>query len=124
MDGSVDKCVVAALLIDEEEDEKTELEKYKTTGSKRVFLLAEVQGVPENRHNYEIIVKTLNFESLSDDLQAVCDLKLVNIFIGIQTASSMHGCPYCESFKVNENDVKTNQRGKYKEVGENIKMRT
>ena len=32
--------------------------------------------------------------------------------------------PYCESFKVNENDVKTNQRGKYKEVGEHIKMRT
>ena len=38
----------------------------------------------------------------------------------------MHGCPYCESFKTNEANKKTNQRGKYKEVNEEngISMRT
>ena len=39
--------------------------------------------------------------SLSDDIQIVCDSKLFSILLGIQTATSMHGCPYCESFKVN-----------------------
>ena len=74
---------------DEEEEEEC-LERYKATGSKRVFVLAEVQGVPENRKNYEIIIKSLNMASLGDDIQIVCDLKLVSILLGIQTATAMH----------------------------------
>ena len=108
---------------DEEEEEC--LERYKVTGSKRVFVLAEVQGVPENRTNYEIIIKSLNLASLGDDIQIVCDLKLVNILLGIQTATAMHGCPYCESYKVNLEQKKTNNRGKYQKVdGNDIVMRT
>ena len=84
----------------EEEDEQV-ISKYKNTGSKRTFLLAEVQGVPENRNNYEIVLKSLNFSSLAEDTQTVSDLKVVSILLAIQTASSMHGCPYCESYKTN-----------------------
>ena len=80
---------------EEEEDEEC-ISKYKNIGSNRTFLLAEVQGVPENRNNYEIILKSLNFSS-----QTVSDLKVVGILLAIQTASSMHGCPYCESYKTN-----------------------
>ena len=50
------------------EDEEEVLAKYKATGSKRVFLLAEVQGVPENRNNYEIILKALDFASIKEDV--------------------------------------------------------
>ena len=94
MDGSTEKFIVTGIVVDadepEEEDEEV-LSKYKTTGSKRTFLLAEVQGVPENRHSYEIILKSLNFASLAKDTQIVCVLKLVSILLGIQTATSMQG---------------------------------
>ena len=39
--------------------------------------------------------------SLNDDIQIVCDLKLVSILLGIQTATYMHSCPYCDYFKLN-----------------------
>ena len=45
--------------------------------------------------NYEIILKSLNFVTLSEELQVVWDLKLVFILNGIKSASSMHGCPFC-----------------------------
>ena len=81
--------------------------KYKATGSKRVFLLAQVNGVPERRDNYKIIINSLNFASLGEDVPIVCDLKLISLILGIQTASSMHGCPFCDSFKENEQAKKT-----------------
>ena len=49
----------------------------------------------------------------------------VNILLGIQTATARHGCPYCESYKVNLEQKKTNNRGKYQKVnGNDIVMRT
>jgi hypothetical protein len=125
MDGSVDNCIVAAVLIDKDDDEEELIEKYKATGSKRVLLLAKVAGVPETRENYEIIIKALNLASLPNTIQIVCDLKLISLLLGIQTASAMHGCPFCDSFKVNDKDKKVNTRGRYREVDENnIVMRT
>ena len=49
MDGSIDKCIVRAVIMDKDENESECLEKYKATGSKRVLLLAQVNGVPESR---------------------------------------------------------------------------
>ena len=83
-----------------EEDEKC-ISKYKNTGSQRTFLLAEIQGVPENIYNYEIIFQSLNFASLGEDTQIVCDHKLVSILLGIQPITSMH-----ESYKTNEDNKK------------------
>ena len=37
----------------------------------------------------------------------------------------MHGCPFCDSYKVDEHGKKVNTRGKYKEVDDTkIEMRT
>ena len=49
MEGSVDNCIVAAVLLDKDDAEEELIEKYKATGSKRVLLLAKVAGVPETR---------------------------------------------------------------------------
>ena len=132
MDGSVDKCIVSAVIMEDDEDESEEDEEYlcptkfKAAGSKRTFILAEVQGIPENRNNYEIIIKSLNLSSLGPEVQIVCDLSLCSALLGIQTASAMHGCPFCECFKVDKTGKKVNKRGRYKEVNEEngIVMRT
>ena len=123
MDGSLDNCIVAAVILEKDEDEDGCVEKYRNTGFKRVPLLAKEAGVPETRENCEIIINSLNLSSLPDDIQIVCDLKLIGLLLGIQTASAMHGCPFCDSYKVNEHDNKVNTRRKYKEVdGTEIKM--
>ena len=41
----------------------------------------------------------------------MCDLKVVDILLGIQSSSSTHSCPYCHSHKVDINGQATNKRG-------------
>ena len=61
---------------------------------------------------------------MGENVQIVCDLKLASLILGIQTASSMHGCPFCDRFEENE-QAKKNLRGKYKEIdGQLVVMRT
>ena len=63
-------------------------------------MLAEVQGVPENRKIYENIIKSLDMVSIGDDIQIVCDLELVSILRlvrgggGDRPAASGHP-PFC-----------------------------
>ena len=60
-----------------------------------------------------ILLESLDLPSLGKDFQIVCDLKMINIILGIQSCSSLFGCPFCEGTKVNEQGIPTNQRGKY-----------
>ena len=98
-DGSVDKCIVTGIIVEKGEipDDENVLSKFKATGQQRVFVLAEASGVPENRTNVEILLNSLNLPLLSQDYQLVMDLKMTNIVLGIQTCTSMFGCPFCES---------------------------
>ena len=46
-------------------------------------MVAKVDGVPENRHNIEILLNSLNLPDLAQDFQLGCDLKFCNIILGI-----------------------------------------
>ena len=61
----------------------------------------------------KILLDSLDLPSLSKDFQIVCDLKMINIILGIQSCSSLFGCPFCEGFKVNSNGRPTNKRGRW-----------
>ena len=82
---------VTTVILEQDEQEKDFFEREKNTGLKRVLHLSKVPGVPETRENL----------SSSDDL-----------LLGIQTASSMHGCPFCESYNGNEEEKNVNTSGK------------
>ena len=46
---------------------------------------------------------------------------MINIVLGIQTCTSMFGCPFCESYKIDAKGKPTNKRGAYVE---NAPLRT
>ena len=77
-------------------------DKFKSTGTHRVFIIARVDSVPENHHNLRVLLNALNLSSLSKIPRIVCDLKVMNILLGIQSCSCMHPYPYCFGFKVNK----------------------
>ena len=52
-----------------------------------------------------------NYPHKTEDFQLVCDLKLANIILGIQSCSSLYSCPYCEGSKVDKDGKPTNGRG-------------
>ena len=83
----------------EEVDEDNGIKDFKPTGQKRVLTIAKADGVPEIRANVEILLDSLNLPELTEDFQLVCDLKLANIILGIQSCSSLYSCPYCEGSK-------------------------
>ena len=120
-DGGQDKVLVTAIILEEgedltEEDEQL-LDAYKPTGKNRVLILGKVDGVPENRHNVELLLNSLNLPELEQDFQVVWDLKLIAIIIGIQTCLAMYGCPFGDCYKVDiETGTQTNKKGIYKKV--------
>jgi hypothetical protein len=103
-------------------DDDDTKDDYKPTGQKRVLTVAKVDGVPETRHNMEIILTSLNLPDLGQDFQMVCDLKLCNIILGIQSCTALHGCPFCDGNKFDDVTEKpTNGRGRW---GGEMKLRT
>ena len=81
--------------------------------SYHVVIIARVDSIPENHHNLRVLLNALNLPSLSKIPRIVCDLKVMNILLGIQSCSCMHPCPYCFGFKVNKFGEKTNQKGRF-----------
>ena len=41
----------------------------------------------------------------------ICDIKVLNMLLGIQRWSSMHPCLYCNGYKFDKMGEKTNQKG-------------
>ena len=80
---------------EDEEHDSESLSKYKYTGQKRVFLLDQADNVPENRANYDILLDSLDLQNISDEIQIVCDFKLINIILGLQTCCSRYSCAFC-----------------------------
>ena len=66
----------------ESSEDNLSLDVFKPTGQNRVLILAKADEVPENRHNIEIILSSLNLPDVANDFQLVCDLKLTNIILG------------------------------------------
>ena len=95
------------------------------TSGKRVLILAKADGVPETRRAYvEIMLNAMNLCELQDYFQVLCDLKMLNICMGIQSCSSLFGCSFCESCKVDDQGKPTNQKGEWFYSPEKRHLRT
>ena len=114
IDGNTNQCVISGIITNADEDKEGEAEAaYNPGGNKRVLMLAKADGVPETYHNVKILLDSLDLPSLSKDFQTVCDLKMINIILGIQSCTSKFGCPYCEGHKVDKHGRPTNKRGRW-----------
>ena len=90
-------------------------DKYKASGNKRTIIIAKVDGVPENYINLKVILDEMKLHKIPKNISLSCDLKVVNIILGISSCTSMHGCPYCEGYKVDDRTgKKTNKKGRYR----------
>ena len=50
-----------------------------------VCIVARVDSVTENHLNLKILLDSLNLHELSRDFRISCDLKLIDILLGIQS---------------------------------------
>ena len=100
LDGDVRHLMIATVVKeadDFEDDTSDEVnDELMSTSSKQVLVLAKVDVFPETRHNVELMLN-MNFQYIGDDFQVVCDLKMLNILLGIQSSTSLFGCPFCEA---------------------------
>ena len=94
------------------------------TTAKQVLVLSKADGVPETCHNVEIMLSSLKLHELDDDFHIVCDLKMLNTLLGIQSSTSLYGCPFCEACKIDENGRVTNERGEWNFDPEKTPLRT
>ena len=85
--------------------------RYKSSSTHRVIIGARVDNVPECYYNLKVLLDSLNLHDLSKNYRLVCDLKVMNMLLGIQSCSSMHPCPYCNGYKFDKMGKKTNQKG-------------
>ena len=81
-------------------------DKYKATGNKRTTIIANVDLVPENYINLKVILDEMKLHKIPKNVSLSCDLKVVNIILGISSCTSMNGCPYCEGYKVDDRTEK------------------
>ena len=94
--------------------EAMEKDRLKSTGAKRTLIIARVDEVPECFENLEIIMNRLKLKQVKKEFALVCDVKLIDILVGLQGCSSMYPCPYCMGCKVDDLGNPTNQRGTFK----------
>ena len=95
-----------------ERKKESDLKKrLKSTGSKRVMIVARVDDVPESYHNLKVVLNSLNLSEVHKDFRIVCDLKVMDILLGIQGCSALHPCPYCDGYKLSKKGYITNQKG-------------
>ena len=107
LDGGQGKLISTLTGSPEGEGNKAEREKtnnrLKSTGTRRAFVVARVDEVPETYSNLTQLLSPLNLPALDKEFGVVCDLKVINILVGLQSCSSRHSCPYCQGAKRNEN---------------------
>ena len=44
----------------------------------------------------------MKLHKIPENISLCCDLKVETILLGISSCTSMHGCPYCEGYKVDD----------------------
>ena len=72
------------------------------------MVLAIVEGTPEEYENVKKIMNQLNLNIRKLKYVFTMDIKLMNIILGIMSASSTYPCPYCtikNDFKMTPNVV-------------------
>ena len=128
IDGDIRHLMITCVVKEQEEHDDSVSGKLdnnlKGTSAKRVLVLSKADGVPETRHNVELMLRAMKLHELDDDFQIVCDLKMLNILLGIQSSTSLFGCPFCEACKIDEHGRVTNQRGEWNFDPERTPLRT
>lgn len=109
LDGGQGKFLVTLIVKDDSKDYDTD--KYKPTSFHKILIPAEVEDIPENTYNLQVIFDALDVEKLSKIYKVVGDLKIYNIMLGLQSSGAMHSCPYGECYKITDTLKKTNQKG-------------
>ena len=118
VNGGQHKLIITLAICPSYEKPKTERQKeasiknrYKSTSTHRVVIGARVDNIPECYYNLKVMLDKLKLNEINQDFKIVCDLKVVDILLGIQSTSSTHCCPYCHGHKVDKNGQATNKRG-------------
>ena len=77
---------------------KKKNKKYDAEGVKKCLVLFIGEKIPESYDNVKKIFEELNLfdEGIVDDVSFASDMKLINIMVGMQSESCMHGCAWCE----------------------------
>jgi hypothetical protein len=65
--------------------------EFKDGGVRRLIILAAVENVSETYDNLKVILKLLQLDQIEFVLAA--DMKVANLVLGLQSASSAHPCP-------------------------------
>ena len=98
MDGGGDSFKISLSLMKEKGSPRHPKKKFLDTGVKEMIPLVVVEGIPEDYHNVGKILERMNLNIKKNGGVFAMDIKLINIVLGIMTASSSYPCPYCEIF--------------------------
>ena len=85
--------------------------RYKSSSTQRVIIGARIDDVAECYYNLEVLLDTQNIQDLSKNFRLVCDIKVMNMLLGIQSCSSIHPCLYYNGYKFDRMGSKINQKG-------------
>ena len=120
VDGGQGKLIATLAIIPKDEKDKQGRmaeeqvkDRSKSTSVKRCLVIGRVDSVPENYENVKVLVEKINIPELRKDFCLVCDIKLIDIMVGIQSTSSIRPCPYCNGCKIDKFGRETNQKGKF-----------
>lgn len=91
-------------------DEGPSAKKFKSSGVKKLFVLALAQCTQENYENVRQLWSALRIEEFAGTIAT--DLKLANIMVGIMSHSSTNPCTWCDAHK-----DKLNERGEFRTIG-------
>lgn len=72
-------------------------ENYKDGGVQKLIILAIVEDVKESHENIKMMIDLLEINSYT--YFCAFDMKLANLYFGIEGAMSTHPCPWCTSDK-------------------------
>ena len=77
------------------------LDDFKDGGVKKLIILAVGFKIPENYTNVLRIMELVGINRFTATFS--CDLKMVNMILGLQSAGATFSCPYCECDSSNWN---------------------
>ena len=84
VNGGQGKFLVTLVIIDKSVRDDTSA-KFKPTSFHKMLFPAEVEDIPENTYNMQVIFDMLDLEKISTKYKIVGDLKLYNVTLGMQS---------------------------------------
>lgn len=82
-------------------------DSFKDGGVKKLVILALVEDVKESHSNIKSIIDILNIGN--NNFFYAFDMKLANLYFGIECAASSHPCPWCEISKDDMQDINSSE---------------